>query len=51
VQAIIDHDADSAEYLMKKHIQGGYETVQREFASRAPKPREPRRTSAGRAKT
>jgi len=51
VQAIIDHDADSAEYLMKKHIQGGYETVQREFASRAPKPREPRRTSAGRGKT
>lgn len=28
VQAIADHDADSAEYLMKKHIQNGYqETV------------------------
>ncbi len=31
VQAIIDHDSASAEYLMKKHIQNGYEEAQREF--------------------
>jgi len=31
VQAIVDRDADSAEYLMKKHIQDGYQEVMREF--------------------
>lgn len=51
VQAIVDHDADSAEYLMKKHIQSGYQSVQRMLASRAPKPRKPRRTNAGRRET
>jgi DNA-binding GntR family transcriptional regulator len=33
VQAIIDRDADSAEYLMKKHIQNGYREAMREFAN------------------
>ncbi len=33
VQALIDHDADSAEYLMKKHIQKGYQTAMAELAS------------------
>lgn len=42
VQAIVDHDADSAEYLMKKHIQNGYDEAQREFADRDKKPRLPR---------
>lgn len=28
-QAVVDHDADSAEYLMKRHIQSGYAEVQR----------------------
>ena len=28
-QATIDHDADSAEYLMKRHFQSGYAEVQR----------------------
>jgi len=32
VQAIVDRDADSAEYLMKKHVQNGYQAVMREFA-------------------
>lgn len=32
VQAIIDRDNDSAEYLMKKHIQNGYREAMREFA-------------------
>lgn len=31
VQAIVDHDADSAEYLMQKHIQDGYDEARREF--------------------
>lgn len=31
VQAIIDHDGASAEYLMKKHIQHGYDEARREF--------------------
>ena len=31
VQAIVDCDADSAEYLMKKHIQNGYREAMREF--------------------
>lgn len=31
VQAIVDHDADSAEYLMQKHIQHGYAEARREF--------------------
>ena len=42
-QATIDHDADSAEYLMKRHIQSGYAEVQRILAAQAPKPREVRR--------
>jgi len=33
VQAIVDRDSDSAEYLMKKHIQNGYQEVMREFAN------------------
>ena len=32
VQAIADGDADSAEYLMKKHIQNGYEEAMRELS-------------------
>lgn len=43
VQAIVDHDADSAEYLMKRHIQGGYAEVQRILAAQAPQPRRTRR--------
>ncbi|MDA1166235.1 MAG: GntR family transcriptional regulator [Planctomycetota bacterium] len=31
VQAIVDHDAQSAEYLMKGHIQHGYDEMRREF--------------------
>lgn len=31
VKAIIDRDADSAEYLMKKHIQNGYREAMREL--------------------
>ncbi len=31
VQAIVDRDADSAEYLMKKHIQNGYHEAMREM--------------------
>ena len=31
VQAIVDRDADSAEYLMKKHIREGYRQAMREF--------------------
>ena len=31
VRAIIDRDADSAEYLMKKHIHNGYQEAMREF--------------------
>lgn len=34
VQAIVDRDADSAEYLMKKHIQHGYDEARREFQER-----------------
>jgi DNA-binding GntR family transcriptional regulator len=34
VQAIVDHDAASAEYLMKKHIQHGYDEARREFEER-----------------
>ena len=37
--ATIDHDADSAEYLMKRHFQSGYAEVQRILAAQAPKPR------------
>ncbi|MEX0728072.1 MAG: GntR family transcriptional regulator [Planctomycetaceae bacterium] len=39
VQAIIDHDTDSAEYLMKKHIQNGYEEARRDFDNLPEKPR------------
>ncbi len=46
VQAIVDQDADSAEYLMKKHIQGGYQAIQRFLAERTVRARKPRRTSA-----
>ncbi len=31
VQAIVDRDADSAEYLMKKHIQNGYREALRQL--------------------
>jgi len=31
VQAIVDGDSDSAEYLMRKHIQNGYRETMREF--------------------
>lgn len=31
VQALIDHDADSAEYLMRKHIQKGYRAAMAEL--------------------
>ncbi len=48
VQAIVDHDPDSAEYLMKKHIQHGYEEAQRDLAAGAKNPRAIRRTSAQR---
>jgi len=34
VQAIVDHDAASAEYLMKKHIQQGYDEARCEFEVR-----------------
>ena len=33
VQAIVDRDADSAEYLMKKHIQNGYRDAMRAVAN------------------
>jgi DNA-binding GntR family transcriptional regulator len=39
VRAIIDHDAESAEYLMKKHIQHGYEEARREFEAHSEKAR------------
>ena len=51
VQAIIDHDADSAEYLMKRHIQSGYAEVQRIVATQTIKPRRTRRASQSRNET
>ena len=50
VLAIVDHDPDSAEYLMKKHIQYGYEEAQRNLAAQCEKPRTARRTSARRGR-
>ena len=43
VQAIVDNDADSAEYLMKKHIQNGLQETLRELAAQEKKPRASRR--------
>ncbi|MDA1229260.1 MAG: GntR family transcriptional regulator [Planctomycetota bacterium] len=51
VQAIVDHDADSAEYLMKKHIQSGYAEVQRILATHRIKPCRTRRASQSRNET
>lgn len=48
VQAIVDHDADSAEYLMKKHIQSGYAEVQRLLATQTIKLR--RKPRAGQSR-
>ena len=45
VQAIIDHDAESAEYLMKKHIQHGYDEARREFDMQLENASKPRRRS------
>jgi DNA-binding GntR family transcriptional regulator len=43
VQAIVDHDADSAEYLMKRHIQNGFQEALREFAAIDERPQITRR--------
>lgn len=45
VQAIVDHDADSAEYFMKKHIQDGHAEVRRILAAQTTRPRRSRRAS------
>lgn len=46
IQAIVDHDADSAEYLMKKHIQHGYHEAKREFEAQHEQARSTRRSGA-----
>jgi len=48
VQAIVDHDAVSAEYLMKKHIQHGYDELRREFDMLLETVSKPRRRSSSR---
>jgi len=49
VQAIIDRDADSAEYLMKKHLRHTYEALRYELAPQASVQRKPRRSRAATA--
>ena len=51
VQAIVDHDADSAEYLMQKHIQNGHQEALREFATQGKKSRIARRSGTTRNST
>ena len=51
VQAIFDHDADSAEYLMQKHIQNGHQEALREFATQGKKSRIARRSGTTRNST
>lgn len=48
VQAIVDHDAASAEYLMKKHIQQGYDEARREIDIQLDNPPKTRRRSSPR---
>lgn len=46
VQAIVDHDIDAAEYMMKKHIQNGLQETLRELAGQEKKPRASRRAKS-----
>ena len=51
VQAIVDHDADSSAYRMKKHSQHGYEEAQADLAAGAKTLHVVRRTSPRRKAT
>ncbi|MCY2968328.1 MAG: hypothetical protein NT069_32640 [Planctomycetota bacterium] len=51
VRAIVDYDAASAEYLMKKHIQHGYEEARRKFMTEGEKSRIARRSGTKRNST
>jgi DNA-binding GntR family transcriptional regulator len=50
VQAIIDRDADSAAYLMRKHIRHGYEALRYQLATPGSLQRKPRRSRAAAGK-
>ncbi len=46
VQAIVDHDIDAAEYMMKKHIQNGLQETLRELAGQEKRPKRKPKTES-----